>query len=133
MSTWSNVLSFLGWGTSTRTPGEQLGKPAAGKLTSRTVNSDTAMQIGAVFACVRLLAESVAGLPLEFFEVQAGGALKQVFDHDLLKLLTKKPNRYQTNVEFFETLMYQYALHGNAYHRIDRTKKGQVTSLMPYM
>jgi len=132
-SVWTNVLSFLGWGTSTRVPGAQVGAPSSGKLTSRAVNSDTAMQIGAVFACCRLLAESVAGLPLEFFEVQAGGALKQTFEHPLLQLLTRKPNKYQTNIEFFETLMWQYALHGNAYHRIDRTKKGRVISLMPYM
>jgi len=133
LSIWKSILSFRGWGTSTRTPGQQIGAPAGGRLTARAVTPDTAMQISTVFACVRLLAETVAGLPLEFFEVQAGGALKQVFDHPLLHLLTKKPNRYQTNVEFFETLMYQYALHGNSYHRIDRTPGGEVISLMPYM
>ena len=124
---------MFGWGASNRTPGIQTVEPTSGKLTNRSVNPDTAMQISAVFACIRLLSETVAGLPLNFYEQSRGGIRKQIHDHPLQHLLTKKPNRYQTNVEFFETLMYQYAFHGNSYHRIDRAKNGDIISLLPYM
>jgi len=102
-------------------------------MTTRSVTPDTAMQISAVFACTRLLAETIAGLPLKFFERKAGGVLVPVEFHDLQNLMTTKPNRYQTYTEFMETLVYQLALHGNSYHRVDRNVKDQVISLMPYM
>ena len=133
MSIWSSIWSTIGWGASTRVPGSQMAAPGSGRLTTRSVSPDTAMQISSVFACVRLLSESIAGLPLNFYEMKAGGALVRVDNHPLQHLLTRKPNRYQTNIEFFETLVYQYALHGNSFHRIDRTTKGEVISLMPYM
>lgn len=130
---WTNLWSSLGFGASKRTAGIQLSSPGSGRLTSRSVNADTALQLSAVFACIRLLAETIAGLPLNFYQAQAGGALKRIFEHPLQQLLSKKPNRYQTNVEFFETLVYQLALHGNSYHRIDRNQSGEIISLMPYM
>jgi HK97 family phage portal protein len=133
LSFWSNLWSLLGGTASQRVIGVQTSEPGSGRLTKRSVTPDTALQISSVFACVRILAETVAGLPLNFYERAAGGALNQIFEHPLYQILNTKPNRYQTNVEFFETLMYQYALHGNSYHRIDRNKKGEVISLMPYM
>lgn len=133
MSLWSNFLSAIGWGASRRQPGIQVYEPATGRLTERSVTPDTALQISSVFACVRLLAETIAGLQLNFYEVVAGGALKQTVEYPLYQILSKKPNRYQTNVEFFETLIYQKALHGNSFHRIDRNTEGEVISLMPYM
>lgn len=135
MSVWTTIGSWFGWGASKRVPGYQVIEPGSGKLTTRSVTPDTAMQLSAVFACVRLLAETIAGLPLNFYEQQAGGALAKVNFHPLHNLLTSKPNRYQTHIEFFETLVYQLALHGNSYHRVERSSnsKKDITSLMPYM
>lgn len=130
---WQNVLSFFGLGATGRVPGIQVIDPVSGKLTSRSVTPETAMQLSAVFSCVRLLAETIASLPLNFYETQAGGKRVRIFQHDLHNLLSTKPNRYQTKVEFFETLIYQLALHGNAYHKIDRTINNQVISLLPLM
>lgn len=133
MSVWRGVLAALGFGLSKRFKGVQVVDPSTGKLTNRTVNSDTALQLSVVFGCVRLLSETIAGLPLKFSEVGPGGFLKPVEHHPLHHLLTTKPNRYQTNIEFFETLVFQLALHGNAYHRIDRNSKKDIVSLMPHM
>lgn len=133
MGKWTSFLSALGFGASKRTYGVQIADPGSGKLTARAVNADTAMQLSAVFACVRLIAETIAGLPLKFFEAGPGGSLTPVKDHPLLYLLTTKPNRYQTHIEFFETIGYQLALHGNAYNRIDRRSNGEIISLMPHM
>lgn len=133
MSILSGIWSYFGFGTSKRIHGVQSPLPGGGRLTTRSITPDTAMQLSAVFACVRVLSETIASLPLKFYEVRAGGSLKLIKTHPLQKLLTSKPNRYQTNIEFFETLVFQLALHGNSYHRIDRNGAGEIISLTPYM
>ncbi|MBK8667876.1 MAG: phage portal protein [Burkholderiales bacterium] len=50
-------------------------------------------------------------------------------DHWLSLLMARKPNRYQTKVEFFETLMLNLALHGNAYAKITKVG-GQIRSIV---
>lgn len=135
MNFWRRLGSAImtwGAGASTRNPGIQNSEPSSGRLTSRTVNPDTALQISVVFACVRILAETIAGLPLEFYTIGKDQIRKQNFDHDLYLLLSAKPNRYQTRVEFFETLIFQLALHGNFYARIDRSGN-KIISIMPLM
>lgn len=84
------------------------------------VNFDRAMTQSAVWACVKILTESVASLPLEMYRKNSKGEREQVFDHPLIKLLRNKPNKNQTHVEFKETLMLNL-LSGNAY-----IKKGYV-------
>jgi len=133
LSNWTNLWQSLGWGTSKRHHGVQVVEPSSGRLTTRTVNADTAMQISSVFASVRLLSETIASLPLEFYEKKSNGSFVLISEHPLQTLLTTKPNKYQTSVEFFETLMFQFSLHGNAYHRIDRNKSKDIISLIPYM
>lgn len=108
-------------------------EPGSGRLTTRSVTPETALQLSAVWACVRLLSETIAGLPLYFYEVKAGGKMVKVLEHDLYWLLASKPNRYQTRVEFFETLMFQLALHGNVYSKIDYGTNKKIVSLMPFM
>lgn len=75
---------------------------------------DSAMTLSAVFACVKILVESVATLPLQMFQLKSDGTRIQVKDHDVIRLLYNKPNRYQTRVEFFEQLMLNLVA-GNAY------------------
>lgn len=133
MSILSNIWTAIGFGASKRIPGVQILQPASGKLTNRSVTPDTALQISAVFACVRLLSETIAGLPLNFYRKEKDSARREYADHPLYKLLSTKPNRYQTRVEFWETIVMQLALHGNAYARIDRSSSGEIFSLMPLM
>jgi HK97 family phage portal protein len=126
---WSNIWSALGalW----RGPGIQISEPSTGRLTDRQVTPDTALQISSVFACIRLLSETIAGLPLNFYTVK-DGVKELVTDHPLADLLSTRPNRYQTRVEFLETAVMQMALHGNFYAKIDRSGK-RVISLLPLM
>lgn len=123
----------FGGGASKRLPGPQQLEPSSGKLTTRTVDDETSLQISACFACVRLLAETIAGLPLNFYRQNSDGTKTIITNHPLQRLLNTRPNRYQTAVEFKETLVFQLAFHGNAYHRIDRNTSGQIISLMPFM
>jgi HK97 family phage portal protein len=129
---WNN-WSFFGGGQSQRVPGVQRLEPTTGRMTKRTVTDETALQLSAVFACVRLLAETVAGLSLNFYRVSPDGTRTLAVDYSLYKLLSTKPNRYQTRVEFWETIIYQLAFRGNAYCAIERNTTGQIISLMPLM
>ena len=124
---------IFGGGASKRIPGPQSLEPLDGKLTTRNVTDEVSLQISAVFACVRLLAETIAGLPLNFYELNTDGTKSLITDHPLHRLLNTRPNRYQTRVEFFETLVWQLAFHGNSYHRIDRRTDGSIISLLPFM
>lgn len=96
------------------------------------VTVDTAMQVSAFFACVRLIAETVASLPMNFFHTGAVNGLVAT-DYPLQLLFRGKPNRYQTPVEFWETLLMQLSIHGNAYALKTRGVSGQIVSLLPLM
>ena len=132
MSLLSSLWTSLGFGASKRVSGVQRLDPASGRLTTRSVTPDTALQISSVFACVRLLAETIAGLPLNFYKLK-DGVKGDVVKHPLQELLSTSPNKYQTKVEFFETLVFQLAFHGNSFHRVDRNSVGNIVSLIPYM
>ncbi|ECC6922392.1 phage portal protein, partial [Salmonella enterica] len=94
-----------------------------------TVNEAKASQLSAVWACVNLLSQTVATLPLGFFERTADGR-KTARDHPLYELLHNQPNADMTAVEFWEAMMAGLLLRGNAFAEIDRTGK-RITALIP--
>lgn len=95
------------------------------------VTFDTAMQLSAVWACVKLLSETVASLPLTVYKKTENG--RKVYEtHDLTALFNGKVNRYQNRVEFFETVIMNLVMTGNAYCRIGRAG-GRIVSLLPLM
>ncbi|WP_180031465.1 MULTISPECIES: phage portal protein [unclassified Acinetobacter] len=101
-------------------------RPRSGFKTAKPVSFDSAMTLSAVFACVKILTESVATLPLQMYKLNANGTRAQVKDHDVIRLLYNKPNRYQTRVEFFEQLMLNLVA-GNAYIKKDYSGKKLVS------
>lgn len=101
-------------------------RPRSGFKTAKPVSFDSAMTLSAVFACVKILTESVATLPLQMFKLNSNGIRVQVKDHDVIRLLYNKPNRYQTRVEFFEQLMLNLVA-GNAYIKKDYSGKKLVS------
>lgn len=103
------------------------GEPTAA---GQEINHHSAMAIVTVYACVRLIAESVASLPLKLIEKTASGRLEAT-DNPLYELLTISPNEEQTAFAFFECLVGCLALTGNCYAEIIRNKAGQVDSLYP--
>lgn len=132
MAFWQNIWSWLGGSGSSRNAGNQISGPMGYATASPVeVNEDSAMQLSAVWACVRLLSETVASLPVNVYRKTAKGR-ELAPDHWLSLLMARKPNRYQTKVEFFETLMLNLALHGNAYAKITKVG-GQIRSLLPLM
>ena len=101
-------------------------RPRSSFKTAKPVSFDSAMTLSAVFACIKILTESVATLPLQMFQLKSDGTRVQVKDHDVIRLLYNKPNRYQTRVEFFEQLMLNLVA-GNAYIKKDYVGKKLVS------
>ena len=95
------------------------------------VTFDSAMQLSAVWSCVKLLAETVASLPLTVYRLNGSGRAVASM-HPLQILISGKMNRYQTRIEFFETFLLNLILHGNAYAVIDRAGS-RIVSLLPIM
>ena len=95
------------------------------------VSPDSALRLAAVYACVRVLSESMASLPLVIYQRRADGGKNKVTDHWLHRLLAKRPNRFQNPFEWREMLQGHLALRGNAYNQIITNAKGEVVELMP--
>lgn len=99
----------------------------------KNVNEMSAMQMTAVYSCVRILSEAVAGLPLQLFRYNDNGGRERALDHPLYRLLHDEPNPEMTSFVFRETLMSHLLLWGNAYAQIIRNGKGDVLGLYPLM
>jgi HK97 family phage portal protein len=104
-----------------------------GTTAGKPVNEHTAMQITAVYSCVRILAETVAGLPLHVYKYNDSGGKEKYLQHPLYKLLHDEPNPEMTSFSFRETLMTHLLLWGNAYAQIIRNARGEIIALYPLM
>ena len=87
----------------------------------------------AVYACVRILSEAIAGLPLHLYRYKDDGGKEKAVDHPLYLLLHDEPNPEMSSFVFRETLMTHLLLWGNAYAQIIRNGKGEVIALYPLM
>lgn len=104
-----------------------------GSTAGKPVNERSAMQMTAVYACVRILSESIAGLPLHLYRYTDSGGKEKAVDNPLYFLLHDEPNPEMTSFVFRETLMTHLLLWGNAYSQIIRNGKGEVIALYPLM
>ncbi len=98
----------------------------------KTVNERTAMATSAVYACVRVLSETIASLPLHVYR-RTGQGKEKAMDHNLYYLLHDEPNPEMTSFVFRETLMGHLLLWGNAYAQIIRDGRGRVIGLYPLL
>ena len=132
------IKSLFGFGQTRDKPVDKAADAGYSFLFGRTtsgkpVNERTAMQTTAVYACVRILAEAVASLPLHVYEYQDDGGKKLVHDHPLYYLLHDEPNPEMTSFVFRETLMSHLLIWGNAYAQIIRDGAGRVLGLYPLL
>jgi len=116
-----------------RTAGSSYSFLFGGTAAGKAVTERTAMQMTAVYSCVRILAEAVAGLPLNLYHYLPDGGKEKSFDHPLYRLLHDEPNPEMSSFVFRETLMTHLLLWGNAYAQIIRNGKGEVVALYPLM
>jgi HK97 family phage portal protein len=93
------------------------------------ITSDNALQVTAVFACLRILGETVASLPLHLLERMAEGGKRQAREVPLYRLLHQQPNDWQTSFEWREQAVLHIGLWGDAYSEIKGAGTG--TQLIP--
>lgn len=99
-------------------------------ISGKNVNEMTALQLSAVFACCKILAESVACLPLHVYQ-REGNNKTLATKHPLYYLLHDAANEEMTAYSFKETLMLHLLTNGNSYSKIGINKDGNVNGLYP--
>lgn len=92
------------------------------------VTTDVAMNIAAVYACIRILSNHVAMLPLNLYQ-ETRGKKKKIPDHPIAKLIEIRPNPYMTPFQFKQTMEAHRQLYGNAYAEIEWGKNGYPKAL----
>ena len=121
---------FRSPGAPPRDPGIQSGMPGGyASESAAEVTFDSAMQISPVWAAVKLISETIGSMPFNIYEVGSEGR-KIATGHPLHRVLTRKPNQYQTDVEFWESMALNLAISGNAYAIIQRLGS-EIVGLLP--
>lgn len=95
------------------------------------VSEESALQLSGVHACVQLISESIASLPLMVHQRTEDGGRQADRDHPLHTILNEQSNETQTAMEFREQLIASVLLHGNGYALKEINRRGDVTALMP--
>lgn len=118
---WGGVLGDLS--------GQQLDVPS--HLMTKPTSVDGALQISTVYACARLLAGTVSSLPLMVYREDRQGRRSVDRNSRLWMILHDQPNDQMTSSDFWQAMILQWALRGNAYAQILRNAEGELVSLWP--
>lgn len=105
------------------------GSSGAGKAVSPT----SAIQMSTVYACVRVIAETVASLPFGVYEVNDSGGSRKALEHPLYRLLHDEPNTEMTSFIWRETMLSHLLLWGNSYSQIVRSGRNKIIGLYPLL
>lgn len=107
---------------------EWMGMSSSGKV----VSADKAIQLSAVWACVRLLSESVSTLPLKIYQRQDDGSRKPATQHPAYQVLCRRPNLEMTPSRFMLMLVASICLRGNGF--VEKKMIGnKLVSLVPLL
>ena len=98
----------------------------------KSVSPSSAIQVSAVYACVRVIAETIASLPFHVYEATDEGSRKAM-EHPLYHLIHDEPNLEMTSFIWRETMLTHLLLYGNSYCQIIRTGRSQIDSLYPLL
>ena len=104
------------------------GSSASGK----SVTATTAIQMSTVYACVRVIAETIASLPLHVYQNQGEGSVKMP-EHPLYRILHDEPNTEMTSFILREVMLTHLLIYGNAYCQILRNGRGHILGLYPLL
>lgn len=102
-----------------------------GAANRTSVTTDSSMTFSAVFACVRIISESIASLPVRVYRVESDGDKIEELAHPVNRLLTRKPNDFMTTYTFLDVLMNNLLLEGNTYFYIERDSTARPIGLIP--
>lgn len=107
---------------------EWYGTSSSGKV----VTADKVIRLSAVWACVRLLSESVSTLPLKIYERQADGSRKLAQNNPAYQILCRRPNPEMTPSRFMLMIVASICLRGNAF--VEKLYIGsKLVSLVPLL
>ena len=95
------------------------------------VDEESALKISTVYACVKVISETIASLPLNLLKELTNGDSEKAKQHPLYTILKDVPNSEMSSFTFREMLMTNLLLWGNAYALIKRNKNGKITELYP--
>lgn len=95
------------------------------------VTEESALRYAAVYACVRVIAETMGSLPLNVYRRRPGGGKEQASDHPVAGLIHDLPNDEMTSQTWREAQTGHLALSGNSYSIISHSASGKVTDLYP--
>ena len=134
MGIFDNITKLFryGYGGSPNNPANPIIPPlsSVGQTISGTsVNEETALRLSTVWACIRVISESVASLPLEIYKKNKDGTKSIQTKHPLYNLLHSTPNNLMTSFSFRDTIQTQLLLYGNAFVHIERNKAERPISL----
>ena len=105
----------------------------AASATGITVNEQNSMSSTAVYAAVRILASTMASLPLPMYRKLVPRGKERAADHPLYFLLHDQPNSEITAFQFREFMLFSVLLWGNFYAYIERNGAGRVVALWPLL
>ena len=117
----------------TRGPADDFWYWPVGGTTAAGVNitPETALRSSAVFAAVRIVAETLGSLPFLMYERLANGSKVRAPNHPLYNVLHDQPNNWQSSMDFIEMMMGHILLRGNGYAEILNGPRGFAQELMP--
>ena len=95
------------------------------------VTADTAFNVSAIYASIRIISETVAQIPLIVYRRMPNGGKERATNHPLFDLLHSQPNPWQSSFEWREMMTGHLALRGNAYNEIIPGPRGAVDQLIP--
>lgn len=130
----SLIMNFLGATPSpTRNPDDERwwGTAATTSVAGIKVDADTALKISVFWACVGLLSETTAALPLVMFRWTGNDTRERARNHPLYAVLHDQPNEQQTSIEFRNMMTGHLLLRGNGYARKIPGPRGPVDQLVP--
>jgi HK97 family phage portal protein len=127
MSIWKKALGLFIRPVTLQNPH---GWSAPEGYSGESLNSSSVLALSTVWACVNLLAGTIASLPIMVYRTDRSGGRTVAYDHPLYWLLHDSPNFDQTACDFWEFMAAAVELWGNAFARIYR-EGGVVKALEP--
>jgi HK97 family phage portal protein len=100
-------------------------------MSGRSVTAASALRVTPVLACVRVIAEDTAQVPVKVYRKRAGGGADEAIEHPLYDILDVAPNEWQTSFEFIENIVAQAALCGNFYG-FKNIVRGRLLEIIPF-
>lgn len=129
----SYVAKILGMGVFNRSPDHEHWWTGAAtqSIAGIPVTADTALKLSTVWACVGLISETVASLPLVVYRMVGEDVKQRAFNNPIYSVVHDRPNGWQTAAEFREMMTGHVLLRGNAYAQIVPGERGAVDQLIP--